>query len=318
MHRKPVAANSSSKIVYIAVGANCAIAVSKYAAAFFTGSSAMLSEAVHSTIDVGNELLLLLGMKRSARPPDALHPFGHGKVLYFYSLLVAVYIFALGGGFAVYQGISRLRHPHPSTNVLWDYLVLGIAAAFEFYSWWVSGRELQARKDPEESIWEEIVASKDPTVFTVFLEDSAGLAGEFLAFLGIFLAQVLHMPRIDGVASILIGVLLASVAVFLVRESGALLVGERTSRKKIRRIREVIQSDPAVEDVGELLTMQLGPEQVLVAVDIKFRAGQSIRELEAAVDRLEAKIREKESTVKRIYIEPDSLIKSARPSSQVA
>jgi len=279
-------------------------------AALFTGSPAMLAEAVHSTVDTGNELLLLLGMKRSERPPDALHPFGHGKVLYFYSFLVAVYIFALGGGFAIYQGVSHLRHPEEFTHVAWNYAVLAIALAFEFYSWRISYKELLARKDPDESAWDEIVGSKDPTVFTVFLEDTAALVGIFLAFLGILCAHVFHNRYFDPIASILIGLLLGLVAILLARESGALLVGERTNRARIRRIEKIIRDDPSVEDVGKLLTMQLGPDQILLAVDVKFRRHLDVQQLESIIDRIEARIRQQEPTVVRVFIEADSLKES--------
>ena len=210
----------SKKVIYAAIIANLAIAGIKYVAATFTKSSAMMAEAVHSTVDTGNELLLLVGMQRSIRPADKLHPYGHGKALYFYSLLVAVYIFSLGGGLAVYRGISRMQHPSLPENVGWNYAVLAMAAVFEFYSWRVSYRELLRRKDPDESLFVEIVGSKDPTVFTVFLEDSAGLIGTVLAFLGIFLGATFHNPYLDPVASILIGTLLAAglTLVFSTRE----------------------------------------------------------------------------------------------------
>jgi cation diffusion facilitator family transporter len=198
---------SSKRVVYAAIVSNLAIALAKYLASAFTGSPAMLAEAFHSTVDCGNELLLLLGMKRSERPADALHPFGHGKAFYFYSLLVAVYIFGVGGGLAAFNGISHLRHPAPSIHTGWSYAVLAFAAAFDLYSWRISYRELQSRKDPDESIWDEIVGSKDPSVFTVFLEDCAGLVGTFLAFAGIFIGQLSGNPYLDPIASILVGVL---------------------------------------------------------------------------------------------------------------
>ena len=235
--------DSSKRVIYAAIVSNLTVAVFKYLAAFFTGSSAMLAEAFHSTADTGNELLLLLGIKRSTRPPDPLHPFGHGKVLYFYSLLVAVYIFGIGGVLAMHLGISHIRHREEFTHVGWNYAVLAIAFASEFYSWRISYRELLSRKDPEESTWDEIIGSKDPTVFTIFLEDSAGMAGTFLAFLGIFLGQIFHRPYFDPLASLLIGLLLTGVAVLLGRESGALLVGERTDRSIIRRLRTIISAD---------------------------------------------------------------------------
>lgn len=309
---------ASRKVIYAAIAANLAIAICKCVAALFTRSSAMLAEAVHSTVDTGNEFLLLWGMKRSVRPPDELHPYGHGKVLYFYSLLVAVYIFGAGGGFAIYYGISHLRHPEPSSYVGWNYAVLALAFVFDFYSWRVSYLELQSRKDPDESTWDEIIGSKDPTVFTIFLEDAAGLVGTLLAFLGIFLGHMLHNPYLDPAASVLIGLLLGAVAVLLGRESGALLVGERTNRTRIKHVRQIILADPAVEAVGDLLTMQLGPDQVLLTVDIRFRQGLDVRQLESAIDRIENRIHQQEPMIERIFIEADSLRQGSRPPRQIA
>jgi cation diffusion facilitator family transporter len=265
----------------------------------------MMAEAVHSTVDTGNELLLLLGIKRSARPADPLHPFGHGKVLYFYSLLVAVYIFALGGGLAVHQGVSRIRHPVLPENVGWNYVVLAGAAAFEYYSWRISYRELRRRKDPDESILDEIIGSKDPTIFTVFLEDSAGLIGTVLAFLGILLATTLNNPYLDPAASILIGLLLAFVAVLLGRETGALLVGERTHRARIRKMKQIITDDPAVEAVGNLLTMQMGPQRALLTVEIRFQRTLDVQQVEAAIHRIKERIRLEEPAMERIFIDPN-------------
>ena len=277
----------------------------------------MLAEAFHSTADTGNELLLLLGIKRSARPPDALHPYGHGKALYFYSLLVAVYIFGVGGGLAVYEGISHLKHPEIPTHPGWNYTVLALAAVFDFYSWRISYRELRARKDPNESTWDEIIGGKDPTVFTVFLEDSAGLLGVLLALLAIFLGRQFNNPYLDPIASIVIGLVLAVLAVFLGRESGALLVGERTNRARIERLNEIIRADPAVEEVGDLLTMQLGPEQVLLTVNIQFRRKLTLEQLESAIERIEARIRREQPSVQRIFIEAESF-KPEKPSSKAA
>jgi cation diffusion facilitator family transporter len=298
---------SSRKVIYAAIVANLGIAASKYLAASFTGSSAMMAEAIHSTVDTGNELLLLLGMKRSLRPAHPLHPFGHGKALYFYSLLVAVYIFALGGGLTIYRGVSHLLNPELPENAGWNYIVLAVAAGFEFYSWRVSYRELRQRKDPDESIFDEIVGSKDPTVFTVFLEDSAGLIGTGIAFLGIFLGAVFHNPYMDPIASVLVGILLAAVALLLGRETGALLIGERTNRARIRKIRRIIDEDPAVERVGKTLTMQLGPQQALLTAEIKFRGSLTVSQLESSIDRIKERIREEEPAMERIFIEANSL-----------
>jgi cation diffusion facilitator family transporter len=304
--------------VYVAIVANLAIAASKYVAAFLTGSSAMMAEAFHTTVDTGNELLLVFGMKRSERPPDELHPFGHGKALYFYSLLVAVYIFGIGGGLAIHEGLSHLKNPPVLESPTWNYVVLGIALVFDLYSWKVSYRELLAGSSPAPTWLSRIRNSKDPTVFTVFLEDSAGIAGTVIAFLGILLGQVFHNRYFDPVASLIIGILLAGIALFLGRESGALLLGESISPEVVRRLKTLIASDPAVEQVGDLLTMHLGPEQVLLNVDIKFRSGLSVAALESAIDRLESRIREEDPRVKRIFIEAESLKRDGRTPQQAA
>jgi len=304
--------SNSLKVVYSGLVANVAIAICKFVAAGLTGSSAMLAEAFHSAADAGNEFLLWIGIRRSMRPPDALHPYGHGKALYFYSLLVAVYIFGIGGGLAVHEGVSHLRHPQLSTHAGWNYLVPALSAGFDFYSWRISYRVLRLKKDPKESLWDEIIGGKDPTIFTVFLEDSAGLVGTGLAFTAIFLGQRFKNPYFDPIASILIGLVLAVIAVFLGRESGALLIGERTNRARIRRVNEMIQSDETVERVGEILTMQLGPEQVLLNVEIQFQKGLTLDRLESAIDRIEARIREVEPTIQRIFIEAESFKKSGQ------
>jgi cation diffusion facilitator family transporter len=313
-----MAARESKKVIYAAIVANMAIAICKYVAAALTGSSAMLAEAFHSTADSGNELLLLVGMKRGSRPPDELHPYGHGKALYFYSLLVAVYIFGVGGGLAVHHGITHLRNAQFPDHPGWNYAVLAFAGAFEFYSWLISYRELRSQKDPGESTWDEIIGSKDPTIFTVFLEDSAGLVGAALAFLGIFLGRIMKNPYLDPAASILIGLLLAAIAIFLGRESGALLIGERTNRARIRRVKEIITADPSVDRVGDLLTMQLGPNQVLLTVNIQFQRGLNLQQLESAIERIENRVRQSEPMIERIFIEAESFKRTAAPSSKAA
>jgi cation diffusion facilitator family transporter len=302
-----VASRESKKVVLIAVAANVGIAVSKYMAAAVSGSSSMMAEAFHSTADMGNELLLLWGMKRSQRPADDEHPFGHGKTLYFYSFLVAIYVFLIGGALAIHEGISAWNKPATESSGMWNYVVLGIALIFDAYSWTISYRELRSRRSPGETTWGEILSSKDPTVYTVLLEDSAGIAGTVIAGTGIFLAHRFHNPHFDAAGSLIIGVLLAVLAVFLGRESGALLVGEGANSRHIQRIKEIIRNDPAVEQVGDLLTMYLGPDQVLLNAEIKFRRGLDVQELESSIDRLEKAIREQEPNVARIFIEAEAL-----------
>lgn len=223
----------------------------------------------------------------------------------------------MGGGLSIHEGISHLQHPQPADHPGWNYAVLAVAAAFEFFSWRISYRELNRRKERDESIWDEIMGSKDPTVFTVFLEDSAGLLGAFLAFLGIFLGHVFHNPYFDPAASILIGVVLGIVSLFLGRESGALLLGERTNQARLDHVRRIITADPAVETVGDLLTMQLGPNQVLLTVDIQFRRDLNMQSLEAAVDRIEDGIRAVEPMIDRIFIEAESFRRN-KPGSRAA
>ena len=267
----------------------------------------MLAEAFHSTADTGNEILLWIGIKRSARAPDSLHPFGHGKVLYFWSLIVAVFIFGVGGTLGFYEGLTRVLHPEHVQHGPWNYLVLFIAFGLDFYSWKVSSRTLLAKRKHDEGTWDIIRRSKDPTVFTVYLEDLAGMTGSVIAFSGILLSHLTSNPYYDAASSMLIGLLVGAMGLFLARESGALLVGESASKRKIDNIRRIIQSNPAVDRVGDILTMQLSPDQVLVAVAIRFHHGPGVRDLEAAIDRLERQIQQEEPTVKRIFIEAESL-----------
>ncbi len=300
-------ARGSVRVIYVAMAANLVIAVAKFAAAAATLSSAMLAEGIHSTVDTGNEALLLLGTRRSRRPPDDIHPFGYGKELYFWSLLVAILVFALGGGLSFYEGLSRLAHPRPLREFRWDYIVLGLAAVFEGLSWRLARRELRRRGRPRQGLWSAIQESKDPRVFTVFLEDTAALIGITLAATGLLLDQTLHSNIWDPAASLLIGVLLASVAVILARESGTLLVGESANREQIARVRDVILADPMVERVGRLFTMQLGPGQVLLAANIRFRADLSLPALESTIEHLEQRVRAVEPAVRHIFLEAESL-----------
>jgi cation diffusion facilitator family transporter len=213
---------------------------------------------------------------------------------------------------AAHQGISRILHPEPPLHAEWNYVVLAAAFFFEGYSWRISRQELMKHRAAGETAWQRVLRSKDPTIFTIFLEDTAALIGIAIAFLGILFGHLFRNPYVDPAASILISIILVELAVLLARESGALLIGESANPAKIRRMREIIRSDKAVEGVGDLLTMHLGPEQVLLAVDIKFRSGLNVRELEAAIDRIEERIRQSDPTVHRIFTEAESLRRSER------
>ena len=292
--------------VYAAAGANFIIAITKFVAAGFTGSSAMLSEGVHSVVDTGNQLLILLGIRRSTKPADDAHPFGYGKELYFWSLIVAMLLFGIGGGISFYEGVRHLRHPSEMGDPTWNYVVLGIAVVVEFFAWWIALRALLATRG-ERSIWRALRDSKDPAVFIVLGEDTAAMLGLLVAFLGVFLGHQLDMPILDGVASLVIGTILALVAVFLAYESKGLLLGESADTTVVAGVRALAERDPAVERAGRPLTMHLGPRQILLNLDIQFRPELSAAEVTGAVDRLEQDIRAAHPDIKRIFIEAESL-----------
>lgn len=309
-HEKPLA-------IYGAMGANLLIAVTKFVAAGFTGSSAMLSEGIHSVVDTGNQLLLLLGLKRSRRPADAGHPFGHGKELYFWSLIVAVALFGIGGGMSVYEGITHLLHPHPLEDPTWNYATLGFAFLFEGTSWVIATKQLRPQIR-EKGLWATLRASKDPSIITVFFEDSAALAGLLVAFLGVFLGHRLNSPAADGIASMVIGLILAAVALFLVRESKGLLLGESADPAIVKDVHDLARALPIVADVRCPLTMHFGPDEVLLNLEIQFRPGLPPGEITQAVNRLEREIREKHPEFKRIFIEARALQGQPRPAEAPA
>src|SRR5262245_49110707 len=305
---------SSKRTIFAAIGANVAIAATKFVTATFTGSSAMLSEAIHSLVDSGNGLLLLLGIRMSQRPADAGHPFGHGKELYFWTLIVAIMIFAVGSGMSMYEGMSHLIHPNPLHNPIWNYIVLGLAILFEGYSWSIAVKEFRLTHQGQD-IWRAIHTSKDPTIFTVLLEDSAALLGLLVALVWVYVGNQLESPYLDGVASLVIGGILARVARLLAYESKGLLVGESADAQTVADIRAVTEADPAVERMMPPLTMHLGPHEILLNLQITFREALSAAEIGAAVDRIEKSIRSRDPDIKRIFIEAESLSGGGRQTS---
>jgi cation diffusion facilitator family transporter len=294
--------------VYGALAANLVIAAAKFAAGFFTGSSAMTSEGIHSIVDSGNELLLLLGLYRSRRTPDEAHPFGYGKELYFWSLMVAVLLFAIGGGMSILEGILHIRHEAEIRDPLWNYIVLAIALVAEGTSWMIALRTLLQRNVSQRGFWQALRNSKDPSVFCVIAEDSAAIAGVFVAFLGVFLSHRLNSPFLDGVASIVIGLILATTAVFLVYETRGLLLGESAEPRLVDSIQRLAAADEAVKKAFRPLTMHFGPREILLNLDIDFHSHLSTEELAAAVDRLETTIRKKHPEIRRIFIEAETLL----------
>jgi cation diffusion facilitator family transporter len=301
-------------VIYGAIAANLAIATTKFIAVGVTGSSAMMSEAIHSAVDTGNELLLLVGLARSRRPPDAEHPFGYGKELYFWSLIVAVLIFGVGGGISAYEGVLHMRHPEPLRDPHWNYIVLGCASVFEGASFAIALRAIFREKGGA-PFWTAVHVSKDPTTFTVLAEDGAALAGLLIAAVGVYASHRFNMPVLDGAASVAIGVLLACVASVLIMESRSLLVGEGVDREMVRAIQKLAQDDPAVLSATKPLTMHFGPEEVLVTLDVRFADGASSHEIAMAVERIEGEIRARFGAVKRIYIEARLLSAAAHESA---
>ncbi len=302
--QKPIA-------VYGAMAANFLIAITKFAAALFTGSSSMLSEGIHSLADTGNQALLLLGAHRSTKAADNTHPFGYGQELYFWSLVVAIILFGVGGGMSIYEGIIHILHPSELENAFWNYVTLALAFIFEGTSFAIALREL-LRDMYNETIWQAVRNSKDPMIFVVLFEDFAALLGLGLAFLGVFFSHWLNNPRLDGAASILIGLLLATIAMMLAYESKGLLLGESADRKTVRRIHEIVIADKDVQKARQPLTMHFGPREVLLNLDVQFRSGLSSDELAKAIDRLEQNIRQAFPEVRRIFVEAQSLVQSER------
>ncbi len=299
-------ASESKTAVMAAIAGNAVIAAIKFAAALATGSSAMLSEGIHSLVDTGNGALLFLGINRSSRPPSVSHPFGYGKELYFWSLIVAISIFGIGGGMSIYEGILHIRHPSVLKDPTWNYVVLALAAVFESLSFTVAYRAFRAVKGDRRTL-SAIHHGKDPSLFTVLFEDSAALIGLAVAFVGVFLAHQFDNPYFDGVASIAIGTILAVVAVWLAWESKGLLVGESADPELVAEIRRIALADPDVTGLGAVLTMHLGPQEVLLNIEIEFVAGLSAGGIHDAIHRLEDGITAVYPEVTRIFVEVESL-----------
>ena len=297
----------SKKVIYAALVGNLLIAVTKFGAASMTGSSAMLSESIHSLVDCGNQVLILYGIRRAAKLADDAHPFGYGMELYFWTFVVAVMIFAVGAGVSILEGISALTgEAHEMRDPLVNYIVLGVAMVFEGAAWVVAYREFNKVRG-NHSLLREVRRSKDPTIFTVLFEDTAAMLGLIVAAVGIALAQALDMPEIDAIASILIGVILAGVAALLAFESKGLLIGEAASRDAQSKLRDLITATPGILATNELLTMPLGPQDILVNVSLDFEDHLTSVEVEAAISELERRIKKDHPEVRRIFIEAQSL-----------
>lgn len=293
----------SRTAIYAAAAGNLAIAVSKFVAFFFTGSSALLTEGIHSLVDTGNQGLLMLGLTRAAKPPDAGHPFGHGMELYFWSFVVALMIFALGGAFSIYEGVHKAMNPEPMTRPWINYLVLGGAILFEGASFTIAMRE-HRRRSPTGAFLSTVRRSKDPSLFAVLLEDAAALIGLVFALVGVSVANLMHLPQADGIASIAIGLLLTAVAIFMANETRSLLTGEAAAPEVVGDVRHILERDDRVKRVIEVLSIHLGPQEILVGVTIDFRDDLPGGALEKAADELSDAIQDAQPCITRLFLRP--------------
>ncbi len=314
-----MSAHSGPKIAVVAaIAGNLVIAVVKFVAAAITGSSAMISEGIHSLVDTGNGGLVMLGLKGARKPADEGHPFGHGKSLYFWTHIVAISVFAIGGGMSLYEGVSHIRHVAPGAepgDPTAAFIVLGLSALVEAGSFMVALRQF-ARAKGRRTAWQFIRRSKDPSLYTIVLEDSAAMLGLLFAFAGILLGHVFRNAYIDGAASIAIGLLLMSVAGVLAWRTQGLLLGEGVSPDELADIRRRVEADPAVERAGDILTMYLGPHDLLINMGVCFAPGAGAEAMHAAIRRIEADLQKAYPETHRVYIEAESLAGLIPPPSE--
>jgi cation diffusion facilitator family transporter len=293
----------NNRTLLIAFGANLGIAVSKFVAAAITGSSAMLTEGVHSVVDSTNQLLLMWGRRQSRKPADKYHPFGYGRELYFWSFVVAVLVFALGAGVSIYEGILHIMEPEPAVSPLVAYGVLLVAFLLEGWSTLEAFREFKAAKG-ELRWFEAIKRSKDPPTFIVLLENGAAMAGIIAAADGVFLSQLTHNPFFDGAASVVIGVILGFTALLLARESKGLLIGEAADPELVEGLRALASGKPGVVGVGHVLTVHSAPDQITVMINVDFRDDMPAGEVERIVDETERDARARWPDVRRLFVRP--------------
>jgi len=302
-------ASSRKLVIYAALVGNALIAIMKFIAAFMTGSSAMFSEGIHSVVDTGNQILLLYGLKQAKKPADERFPFGHGKEIYFWSFVVAIMIFAVGAGISIYEGVHRLLNPSPLQNIMVNYIVLSLAMIFEGAAWFFALKEFKQAKGKWGYI-EAVQLGKDPSIFVVLFEDSAAMLGLLVALLATILTQVTGNLYFDGIASIIIGFILAGTALWLAFETKSLLIGESANIHVVNGIKKITRTYDKIEHVNEVLTIHMGPEFILVNISVEFRDEATATEIEDTVSQLDAEIKNEYENVKRIFIEGEARKKS--------
>ena len=306
-------AGSSKKAIYAALVGNGLISVTKFAAAAYTGSSAMFSEGIHSLVDTGNQVLLLFGLKQATKPPSLNFPFGHGKEIYFWCFIVAMLIFALGGTASIYQGIHHLSAVEPISNILINYLVLGFALVFELGALSVALKEFNISRG-DKSVLAAVKDGKDPTLFVVVFEDTAATLGLLIAMFGLVMYQITGNPIFDAVASISIGVVLILTAVWLAWESKGLLIGESASSETRAAIEQILDADARIMATNEIATLHMGPEFIVVTLSADFSDDLSSADVEATVTEISVAIRALDSRIKRVFLEAES--QASQPQNQ--
>jgi len=298
-------ASSSKKVIYAALIGNSLIAITKFIASSITGSAAMLSEGIHSLVDTGNQLLLLHGMKQAKKPPDTRFPFGYGKEVYFWSFVVAILVFALGAGISIYEGILHVIHPVRIHNPMINYIVLILAIIFEGIAWYFALNEFTKTKGKWGYI-EAVRLGKDPTMFVVLFEDSAAMLGLLVAFGSLLLTHFTGILIFDGIASIIIGLILAGTAIWLAYETKGLLIGESANKSVVDGIRQIVQSHSEVCTINEIVTMHMGPNFILLNMSVDFNDDLDAVELKTVINHIDLRIKEKYPRITRIFIEVEA------------
>lgn len=299
-------ASGSKKVIYAALIGNGLIAITKFFAAVITGSSAMLSEGIHSLVDTGNQVLLLLGLKRAKKPADKQFPYGHGKEVYFWSFVVAIMIFGVGAGISIYEGIHSVMEPHPVESPMTNYIVLGLAMVFEAFAWYFAWKEFEKNREGR-SYFRTVREEKDPTTFVVLFEDSAAMLGLVVAFIGIWLAQVTGILLFDGLASIIIGIILAVTAGWLAYETKSLLIGESASDRVVEGVSQIAASYSGIKEVNETLTMHVGPQFILLNLSLDFSNDLNAERIENCIADITKEIKERYPRIKRVFIEAEKM-----------
>ena len=295
----------SKTVIIAALTGNALIAATKFIAATLTGSAAMMAEGIHSVVDTGNQILLLVGLNRASQPPDEDHPFGYGKEIYFWSFVVAILLFSLGAGISIYEGVYHLLHPEPISLIYANYVVLGLAMLFEGGAWWFGFREFNRRRG-DYGILEAVRRGKDPNLFVVLFEDSAAILGLLAAGMGLLLGQLTGSPLFDGAASIVIGIILGLTAIWLAAETKGLLIGEPAHPNVIEGIRSIVSASAVARQINEIATLHMGPEFVLVTISVRFDPDATAERVQNEVAALNRRIKDRFPEIKRVFIEGET------------